>query len=156
MLLSHPLLFNICSYYHQATKNGLSSYNYRKHSKLIKNFGSSSPPSRENNYKYSKIRSTKLSPHQTKQSESFQETTSFTVVTSSEQDLKDSQLIIIPCGFYVETSRHHSNNLQRRRRHLRSRLRSRLRCRHPSLPLGVKICISYVPVAVLWEDLELS
>ena len=112
VLFSHSLLSHMCSYYHQATKNGLSSHNYRKHSELIKNFGSSSPPSGENNYKYSKIRSTKLSPHQTKQSESFQETTSFTIITSSGQDLKSPQLIIIPYRFYVETSWHHSNNLR--------------------------------------------
>ncbi len=112
VLLSHPILSYICSYHHQTTKNDQSSHNHRKHSKLIKNFGPSSPSRGENNYKYSKICSTKLSPHQTEQSESFQETTSFTVVTSSEQDFKNSQLIIIPYGFYVETSWHHSNNLR--------------------------------------------
>ena len=56
---------------------------------------------------------TKLPTHQTKQSESFQETTIFTNVTPSKQDLKNSQLIIIPHAIYVETFWHHSNNLRR-------------------------------------------
>ncbi len=104
VLFPHPLLSYLCSTSNQTTSNGQSTHNHRKHSKLITNFGPSSPPSRENSYKYSKICSTKLHPDQTEQSESFQETTSFAVVTSSGQDLKNSQLIIIPYRFYDETS----------------------------------------------------
>ncbi len=53
-------------------------------------------PCRENSNKHSAILTTKLSTHQTKQPKSFQETTIVTDVTSSEQDLKNPQLIIIP------------------------------------------------------------
>ncbi len=111
MLLPHPLLSYICSYCHQTTKIGQSRHNNRKHRKFITNLRHSSSPCRENSNKHSTILPTKLPTHQTKQSKSFQETTIFTDVTSSKQDLKNSQLIIIPYGFYVETSWHHSNNL---------------------------------------------
>ncbi len=100
VLFPHSLLSYLCSISTQATSNGHSSHDHRKHRKFITNFGSSSPPSGENSHKYSKICSTKLHPDQTEQSESFQETTSFAVVTSSGQDLKNPQLIIIPYRFY--------------------------------------------------------
>jgi hypothetical protein len=58
----------------------------------------------ENSNKHSTILAAALSTHQTKQSESFQKTTIFSDVTSSGQDLKNSQSIVIPYGFYVETS----------------------------------------------------
>jgi hypothetical protein len=69
-----------------------------------KNFRPSSSPRRENGSKHSTILTTKLSTHQTKQPKPFQEATILTVVTSFKQDLKNSQLIIILYGFYVETS----------------------------------------------------
>jgi len=134
VLLSHSFLSHNCSYYHQTTKNGQSRHNNWKYRKFIKNFRPSSSPRRENGSKHSTILTTELSTHQTKQPKPFQEATILTVVTSFKQDLKNSQLIIILYGFYVETSWHHSNNLrrltkQRRHRRLRSRLRSRLRRR---------------------------
>ncbi len=113
VLFPHPFLSHNRSYTHQTTKNGQSRHNNRKHWKFIKNLRSSSSPCRENSSKHSTILTTKLPTHQTKQSKSFQETTIFTNVTSSKQNLKNSQLIIIPYGFYVETSWHHSNNLWR-------------------------------------------
>ncbi len=113
MLLPHSLLSHIRSYSHQTTKNGQSRHNNQKHRKFIKDLRPSSSPCRENSSKHSTILTTKLSTHQTKQSKSFQETTIFTDVTSSKQDLKKPQLIIISQGFYVETSWYHSNNLRR-------------------------------------------
>ena len=110
MLLPHPVLSHNRSYYHQTTKNGQSRHNNRKHRTFITNLWTSSSPGRENSSQHSTILTTKLSTHQTKQSESFQKTTIFTDVTSSKQDLKNPQLIIISHGFYVETSWHHSNN----------------------------------------------
>ena len=112
MLLPHPVLSHNCSYYHQTTKNGQSRHNNRKHRTFITNLWTSSSPGGENSSQHSTILTTKLSTHQTKQSESFQETTIFTDVTSSKQDLKNPQLIIISHGFYVETSWHHSNNFR--------------------------------------------
>ena len=113
VLLPHPLLSHICSSHHQTPKNGQSRHNNRKHRKFITNLWTSSSPCRENSSQHSTILTTKLPTHQTKQSESFPETPVFTDVTSSGQSLKSTQLIIIPYGLYVETSWHHSNNLQR-------------------------------------------
>ncbi len=112
MLLSHSFLSHNCSNYHQTTKTSQSWHNNWKYRKFFKNLRPSSSPCRENGSKHSTILSTKLYTHQTKQPEPVQEATILTDVTPFEQDLKNSQLIIILYGFYVETSWHHSNNLR--------------------------------------------